>query len=67
MINEFAGRNFTCSQYVPTGPGYENVSATEKICSAVGSQAGSSVVDGATYIASAYEYVHSHKWRLVPH
>ena len=63
MINEFAGRTFACSSFVPTGPGYANVSPTEQVCSAVGSVAGSSTVDGTTYIVSSYQYLPVHKWR----
>ena len=65
MINEFAGRVFTCNpeQFVPTGPGYTNVSPSEQVCGAVGAVAGSSFVDGTAYIGSAYQYFPSHKWR----
>ncbi|CUS22780.1 LAQU0S06e05842g1_1 [Lachancea quebecensis] len=63
MVNEFHGRSFTCSQYIPAGPGYLDVSGTERVCSSVGSQAGQSVVDGETYINVSYGYYHSHKWR----
>jgi ATP-binding cassette, subfamily G (WHITE), member 2, PDR len=65
MINEFAGRVFTCNpeQFVPTGPGYTNVSPSERVCGAVGAAAGSSVVDGTAYIQSSYQYLPSHKWR----
>ena len=65
MVNEFHGRNFTCSQYVPssTFPGYENVGALNRACSAIGSVAGSSVVNGDMYINSGFKYYHEHKWR----
>ncbi|TVY36200.1 ZEB2-regulated ABC transporter [Lachnellula subtilissima] len=63
MINEFAGREFLCSVFVPTGPAYANASSTEQVCSAVGATAGSSTVDGSTYIISAYQYMPHHKWR----
>lgn len=65
MINEFAGRNFTClpTDFVPNGPAYANVSPLERVCSAVGAVAGSAVVDGTAYIESSYEYFPSHKWR----
>jgi ABC-type multidrug transport system permease subunit/ABC-type multidrug transport system ATPase subunit len=65
MINEFAGRVFTCNpdQFVPNGPGYTNVSPSEQVCGAVGAVAGSSVVDGTAYIESSYQYFPSHKWR----
>ncbi|TKA65501.1 hypothetical protein B0A49_05715, partial [Cryomyces minteri] len=63
MINEFHGRTFDCSQFVPFGPGYNNVGVLNLVCSAVGSTVGSNVVDGDAYINSAYQYYHSHKWR----
>ncbi|OCF39347.1 ATP-binding cassette transporter [Kwoniella heveanensis CBS 569] len=65
MINEFHGRDYECSQYVPSPqiPTYANVGPTNIICSTVGAQAGSSVVNGDTYLELSYQYVHSHKWR----
>lgn len=60
MVNEFHGRNFTCSQYVPNAgfPGYENVGAANRVCSAIGSVAGSGVVNGDDYINSSFRYYH---------
>jgi len=65
MVNEFAGRSFTCNaaSFVPYGPTYANALPSERVCSAVGAVAGSSVVDGTAYIASSYKYFPSHKWR----
>ena len=65
MINEFVGRTFICppESFVPTGPSYTNASALEQVCSAVGAVAGTSFVDGTTYIESSYQYLPSHKWR----
>jgi ABC-type multidrug transport system permease subunit len=63
MINEFHGRNFTCSSFVPTGGFYNGVSPNQHVCSAVGSTPGSDVVNGDTYINSSFQYYHSHKWR----
>ncbi|TVY38692.1 ZEB2-regulated ABC transporter [Lachnellula occidentalis] len=63
MINEFAGREFLCSTFIPSGAAYANASATEQVCSAVGAVAGASTVDGTAYIVSAYQYMPSHKWR----
>jgi ATP-binding cassette subfamily G (WHITE) protein 2 (PDR) len=67
MINEFAGRTFTCEAdaFVPAGPAYANVSPSERVCGAVGAVPGSSVVSGSAYIQSSYEYYPSHKWRYV--
>jgi len=65
MINEFAGSDFTCSQFVPSGPGYENVPATARACSVQGAQLGLNYVDGTTYIETAYAYYPIHKWRNI--
>ena len=65
MVNEFHGRNFTCSQYVPSMdfPGYENVGSLNRICSTIGSVAGSGIVNGDDYINSGFSYYQGHKWR----
>jgi ATP-binding cassette subfamily G (WHITE) protein 2 (PDR) len=67
MINEFAGRTFTClpTSFVPSGDAYANATPLERVCSAVGAVAGSNVVDGTAYIESSYQYFPSHKWRYV--
>ncbi|KAK4551973.1 Multidrug resistance protein [Recurvomyces mirabilis] len=62
MINEFHGRNYACSMYVPA---YGSLALGEQVCSAVGSQAGQNYVNGDVYINTAYQYYHSHKWRNV--
>lgn len=63
MVNEFSGRQFSCAQLVPSGPGYAGVTPTQQICMTVGAVAGSSVVDGDAYINQSYAYYASHKWR----
>ena len=63
MINEFSHRRFDCSTYIPQGPGYENVSPDERICSAVGAAPGATFVDGDDYINKSFNYYRSHLWR----
>lgn len=63
MINEFHNRQFPCSSYVPTGPGYLDVGPLQKVCSTVAAQPGSDFVDGDRYINLNYNYFHSHQWR----
>ncbi|KAI5909459.1 Multidrug resistance protein CDR1 [Candida parapsilosis] len=63
MVNEFNHREFACSEYVPVGPGYENVASENKVCSAVGSKPGSDVVDGTDYLRLSFRYYNAHKWR----
>ncbi|KAK7677291.1 ABC_PDR_domain2 protein [Cerrena zonata] len=62
IANEFHGRDFPCSQYVPTGPGYPT-SGDHFICSVVGSNPGDSKVNGDNYINTAFKYYNHHKWR----
>jgi ATP-binding cassette subfamily G (WHITE) protein 2 (PDR) len=62
MANEFALRRFDCTEFVPRGPGYPT-SGANIVCSAVGSRPGQPYVEGTDYIASSYEYYHSHRWR----
>lgn len=63
MANEFHDREFPCIELVPTGPGYENISTASQICSVVGAEAGSSIVDGDRYINLSFDYWNHHKWR----
>ncbi|KAF5019292.1 hypothetical protein F66182_8710 [Fusarium sp. NRRL 66182] len=65
MVNEFHGREFNCAAMVPQGPGYDGLSPQSQICSTVGSEPGSSVVDGSKYIALSYDYHNAHRWRNV--
>ncbi|SCU83633.1 LAMI_0C03972g1_1 [Lachancea mirantina] len=63
MVNEFHGRKFQCSVYVPTGPAYANATGTERVCSAVGAVPGQDYVLGDDYLRLSYNYLHKHKWR----
>lgn len=63
FLNEFVGRKFPCSDFVPAGPGYENVGAMERVCSAVGSVPGENFVHGEAYLQLSFGFVNSHRWR----
>ncbi|CAI5757455.1 unnamed protein product [Candida verbasci] len=63
MDNEFHNREFQCASFVPSGPGFENISMDNRVCSAVGSVPGSDVVNGSDYLRLAYQYSNAHKWR----
>lgn len=65
MVNEFHARDFACSAFVPTGPGYTDVTGLQRVCSTVGSTAGSAVVNGDAYINQSYSYYNDHKWRNI--
>ncbi|KAF5093337.1 hypothetical protein D0Z03_002464, partial [Geotrichum reessii] len=63
MINEYRNRVFECSQFIPSGPGYDNLDISEKICSVVGSIAGEATVNGNDYLIKSFKYYPSHIWR----
>jgi ATP-binding cassette subfamily G (WHITE) protein 2 (PDR) len=62
LINEFQGRSFTCTEIVPSGPGYEGTTGLGQSCAALGSEPGGLQVDGLRYIETAYEVDAAHKW-----
>ncbi|KAK1711889.1 ABC-2 type transporter [Colletotrichum acutatum] len=63
MLNEFVGRDFRCSNFVPMGPGYDSVAANERVCSTAGSVPGQDMVSGTTYLSTSYSFENSHRWR----
>lgn len=63
MINEFSGRQFSCARFVPQGPGYSQVSPSQKMCATVGAFPGSAEVDGDVYLAASFQYYPEHLWR----
>ncbi|KAH8812853.1 ATP-binding cassette transporter [Xylogone sp. PMI_703] len=62
IVNEYHGRNFTCSAYIPD---YADLGGSHIACDAVGAVPGQRYVSGDDYINSAYSYSYSHKWRNV--
>ena len=66
MVNEFHTINAECSVLVPTGPGYENVSLANKVCTTVGSLPGQSTVNGERYLSLDFNYSYSHLWSVSP-
>ncbi|KAI0698983.1 pleiotropic drug resistance ABC transporter [Cerioporus squamosus] len=63
MVNEFHTINAECTLLVPQGPGYENVSVSNQVCTTVGSVAGSNTVNGNNYVWLAYNYSYDNLWR----
>ena len=63
MVNEFHDRNFRCSQFVPSGPAYQNITGTERICAVLGARPGDEYVLGDNYLKASYDYENKHKWR----
>jgi len=62
FVNELHGQRFTCSQLVPTGPGYVN-SGNNFVCAVAGSIAGQATVSGDDYLEAQFQYSYSHIWR----
>ncbi|KGO66421.1 CDR ABC transporter [Penicillium italicum] len=60
IANEFHAREFPCSSYVPS---YADLSGKAFSCTAAGSVAGSTTVNGDRYIELNYAYSYSHVWR----
>ena len=66
IVNEFHNREFPCDQYVPSGPGYTvDRTGSTNVCSAIGSKAGLSDVNGDSYFQSQFEYEWGNRWRNV--
>lgn len=64
MVNEFHTLNGDCASLVPQGPGYENITLANQVCTTVGSQSGQSFVNGMRYIVMSFGYSYSHLWRV---
>jgi len=58
-MNEFHTLNGTCSTLIPQGPGYENVSLANQVCTTVGSLPGMTIVDGNRFASLSYGYSYS--------
>ncbi|KAJ8580622.1 hypothetical protein M405DRAFT_847520, partial [Rhizopogon salebrosus TDB-379] len=63
LMNEFHTLNGTCSMLVRSGPGYENVSLANQVCSTVGAQPGQNFADGNLFTNLSYDDYYSHLWR----
>ncbi|KAG0701456.1 ABC-2 type transporter-domain-containing protein [Suillus ampliporus] len=63
MVNEFHTLDGVCSTLVPQGPGYENVSLENQVCTTVGSQSGQLLVDANIYVGLTFDFWYDHLWR----
>ena len=64
MVNEFHTINGTCTTLVPSGPGYENATLANQVCTTIGSQPGMATVPGDAYTYLSYGYSYSHLWKV---
>ncbi|KAH7318100.1 ABC transporter [Stachybotrys elegans] len=65
MANEFHGREFSCAEIIPRGPGYDGLPSESQVCASVGAIPGSTTVNGDSYINLTFEYYESNRWRNV--
>ncbi|KAG1807446.1 ABC-2 type transporter-domain-containing protein [Suillus subaureus] len=63
LTNEFHTLNATCTTLVPQGPGYENISLANQVCTTVGSLPGMITVDGNRFVNMSYGYSYSDLWK----
>jgi ATP-binding cassette, subfamily G (WHITE), member 2, PDR len=63
LVNEFHGRRFPCTTYVPSGGPYDDMRGSNRVCAAVGAQPGDDFVDGDIYAASQFDYHWGNRWR----
>ncbi|KAG6001236.1 hypothetical protein E4U54_001136 [Claviceps lovelessii] len=63
MQNEFQRINMTCTagSLIPSGPGYNDIN--HQVCTLPGSNAGTTLVNGADYIAQGFSYYPGDLWR----
>ena len=64
MTNEFRTLDLECSNLVPLGPGYENVTLENQVCAVVGAIPGQPAVNGLRHLKLSYNYDWSHMWRV---
>jgi ATP-binding cassette subfamily G (WHITE) protein 2 (PDR) len=63
MVNEFHGRRFACSTFIPSGPSYGNIAADQRACTVQGAQPGTDFVEGTAYVQTAFQYRYENRWR----
>lgn len=64
MSNEFHTIRGECTSIIPSGPGYESTSWTNRACASVGFVPGQTTVDGSHFIDLSYGYSRNHLWRV---
>ena len=64
LVNEFRTLNLECSNLVPQGPGYENITLANQVCIAVGAIPGQTAVNGLRYLELSLNYEWSHMWKV---
>lgn len=60
MVNEFDGRDFPCSMFVPA---YPTATGNNRVCATRGAVLGQDFVRGTDYVNISYGYYRSNLWR----
>ncbi|KAM6513590.1 Multidrug resistance protein [Fusarium falciforme] len=65
VVNEFHNRQYTCDEFIPNieVPGYGDIPAENRVCSAVGAVEGLPYVDGDRYALLNFDYKWENRWR----
>ncbi|KAM6514182.1 Multidrug resistance protein [Fusarium falciforme] len=65
VVNEFHNRQYTCDEFIPNieVPGYGDIPAENRVCSAVGAVEGLPYVDGDRYALLNFDYMWENRWR----
>ena len=64
MANEFRTLDSKCSNLVPQGAGYENITLENQVCTVVGAVPGQTTVNGLQYLKLSFNYEWTHMWRV---
>lgn len=64
MANEFRTLRGECTNLVPNGPGYENVSLVNQVCTTIGALPGQLIVDGNRFLDLSFDFSYSNVWRV---
>ncbi len=64
VTNEFRTLDGSCSNLIPQGAGYENVSLTNQVCTTVGSLPAEDTVNGARFVLLSYGFKWSNTWMV---
>ncbi|OSX63435.1 hypothetical protein POSPLADRAFT_1074039 [Postia placenta MAD-698-R-SB12] len=63
VLNEFHTLDGACASLIPQGPGYENITLANQVCTTVGSLPGQAFVNGMRYVNLSFEYYYKDLWR----
>lgn len=64
MANEFRTLKGKCTNLVPNGPGYENVTLDNQVCTTVGALPGQPLVDGGRFLDISFDFSYSNVWKV---